>query len=398
MHRYDVYATRFDSLGIVDELVPARGLSFSMPLSDHGDCSFSATVEPGASFWRSALALPFSGVLIARDGVPWWEGIVVDERETGPRTFSFTAREWGWVFEEEIDAVPRLWKTPTNDHQIFRELIADAQAISGQDYRIELGTTMGAHESIKTDLTPWAKTKVGREFRAVSNAEGGPEWYFGAGGTLDAPRRPLVLGDRLGHVTPQAVLEHVEDTVPYRPPSGPPRVTLLGNLFPGEAPVVPVRRAGGNVIAKTRSRSRQGAATRVVATGDGQGAAQLRQTATAQDLIDRGWPRITSFSDYTDVKDRSTLTRHAWADLRAQAGITTAYSLVTLDGDPTADWADTPRGSTVQVKLDTDVYGGERPVGGPDGFPARCLNTIVRVPDSGPAQVEWQVADVLEVR
>jgi hypothetical protein len=45
--RYEVYATRFDSTGIVDELVPARNLSFSFPLSDHGEASFDATVEPG---------------------------------------------------------------------------------------------------------------------------------------------------------------------------------------------------------------------------------------------------------------------------------------------------------------------------------------------------------------
>ena len=106
---------------------------------------------------------------------------------------------------------------------------------------------------------------------------------------------------------------------------------------------------------------------------------------------------MTSFSDYSDVTVKATLNRHAAADLKAVAGIATAYSLVTLDGDPTADWSQTPRGSSVRVVLDTDVYGCDRPVGGADGFTARCINTLVRVPDSGSAQIEWQVDETLEV-
>lgn len=395
MPRYEVYATRFDSTGIVDELVPARGLSFSMPLNDHGECSFTASVEPGRSFWRPALSMPFSGVLVARDGVPWWSGILTDERPAGPRSFGFTAREWGWFFEEKVPAVPRSW-ADANDHAIFRDLIDDAQAIAGQNLMVETGSTIGATTSDRV-VNAWDKTTVGREFRSVADAEGGPEWYFATAGTMEAPRRLLVLGDRLGHTQAQTVLEYVEDTEAYAAPDAPPTVTLLGDLFPGPAPLVPVRRGGGNVIAQGRSRSLAEAATVVVATGSGEEAAQLRSTAPATSLLAQGWPRMTSFSDYNDVVKSATLARHASADLAARAGIATGYSLVTLDGDPSADWTQTPRGSTVRVVLDTDVYGADRPVGGADGFDARCIGITVRVPDAGEAQVEWSVADVLEV-
>ena len=395
MPRYEVYATRYDSLGIVDELVPARDLTFSLPLNDHGECTFTATVEPGKSFWRAALALPFAGVLVSRDGVPVWEGLVIEERPSGPRSFQFTAREWGWFFEEKVPAVPRTW-SKANDHLIFRQLISDAQAISGQNLLIELGSTLGSTVSDRV-VALWDKTTVGREFRSVADAEGGPEWYIQSGGTLDAPRRQLILGDRLGQADPQMVLEYVEDTEEYQAPDAPPVVTLLGDLFPGVAPQVPTRRAGGNVIAQGRSRTLAEAATVAVATGSGEEAAQLRSTATASNLLALGWPRMTSFSDYSDVTVKATLNRHAAADLKAVAGIATAYSLVTLDGDPTADWSQTPRGSSVRVVLDTDVYGGDRPVGGADGFTARCINTLVRVPDSGSAQIEWQVDETLEV-
>ena len=394
MPRYEVYATRYDSLGIVDELVPARDLTFSLPLNDHGECTFTATVEPGKSFWRAALALPFAGVLVSRDGVPVWEGLVIEERPSGPRSFQFTAREWGWFFEEKVPAVPRRW-IKANDHLIFRQLISDAQAISGQNLLIELGSTLGATVSDRA-VAAWDKTTVGREFRSVADAEGGPEWYIQSGGTLDAPRRQLILGDRLGQTDPQMVLEYVEDTERYQAPDAPPIVTLLGDLFPGVAPEVPTRRAGGNVIAQGRSRTLAEAATVAIATGSGEEAAQLRSTATASNLLTLGWPRMTSFSDYSDVSVKTTLNRHASADLKAVAGIATAYSLVTLDGDPTADWSQTPRGSSVRVVLDTDVYGGDRPVGGADGFTARCINTLVRVPDSGSAQIEWQVDETLE--
>ena len=53
---FEVYATRWDDGHIIEELIPARGLEFTLPLSDHGDAAFSATVEPGRSWWRAALS------------------------------------------------------------------------------------------------------------------------------------------------------------------------------------------------------------------------------------------------------------------------------------------------------------------------------------------------------
>jgi hypothetical protein len=103
MPRYTVWATRWDDTRIINE-IPARGLSFSMPLSDHGECSFSATVEPGRSDWRPSVAPPMSGVLIARDGVPVWQGRIVSERQDGLRSFSFQCREWGSFFETAASA------------------------------------------------------------------------------------------------------------------------------------------------------------------------------------------------------------------------------------------------------------------------------------------------------
>ena len=57
MPQYDVYACRWDDAHVVEEIIPARGLEMSFPLSDHGECSFSATVE---------LARTIAGVTIAR--------------------------------------------------------------------------------------------------------------------------------------------------------------------------------------------------------------------------------------------------------------------------------------------------------------------------------------------
>lgn len=297
--------------------------------------------------------------------------------------------------------MPRQWATLTNDHIIFRQLVDDAQAIAGQNLQIDTGSTLGAASSIKTDLTAQSKTTVGKEFRKVGEAAGGPDWYFSISGTLDNPVRRLQLADRHGQVTPEAVLEYVEDTVPPEERSQPPRVALLGDLYPGPRPLVPVRRAGGNVIALGRSRSLAEAATVVVATGAGQEKAQLRTTVTAPTLLAAGWPRMTSFVEDSTVEQPATLLRNARAELAKRAGIATGYSLVTLDPEPgevvSADWTNTPRGSNVRAVLDTDVYGGDRPVGGQGGFVSRCVNTVVRVPDSGAAQVEWQVADVLEV-
>ena len=322
-------------------------------------------------------------------------GMVVDERPAGPRSFTFTAREWGWFFEEKVPAVPHAWSN-VNDHVIFRDLVTDAQAISGQNVLVEVGSTLGAQTSDRV-VNSWDKTTAGREFRSVGEAAGGPEWYFGTAGTLDAPKRQLILGDRLGHTSAETVLEYVEDTEDYRAPDGPPMVALLGDLFPGPAPMVPVRRAGGNVIAQGRARSLAEAATVVTAFGAGNETGQITRSATNSTLLSRGWPRMTEFTEYGDVTSTTTLQRHASADLAARSGIATGYSFVTLDDDPTADWTKTPRGSNVRVILDTDIYGGDRPVGGVDGFEARSTDITVRIPDSGPGQVEWSIADVLEV-
>src|SRR5690349_9970818 len=249
MSKYEVYATRWDSPFIIEELIPARGLQFSMPLSDHGTASFSATVEPGRSFWRPAIAPIMSGVLIARDGIPVWQGWVTSERETGPRTFDFSCVEWGGFFER----VPPVAKTYTNwnDHDLFRDLISSAVAVSGQDPKIILGSTKGAARSdLKID--PWEDTRVAAKFTDLGNAEGGPEWYFGSAGTLANPQRVLVLGDRLGSTTAETVLEFVEDTEDPADNYGTPRVALLGDLFPVGSTVPALGRRGGNVLAKAR--------------------------------------------------------------------------------------------------------------------------------------------------
>ena len=154
---FEVYATRFDDPRIVEELIPARGLEFTMPLSDHGECSFSATVEPRRSFWRSAVSASMSGILVCSDGWPVWSGQLLSDRQSGPRTFDFMCDEWGSFFEG-CPSVP-LTVTGMNDHALFRRLISDAQAISGQNAHILLGTTTGASVSDMT-INTWDSTTV----------------------------------------------------------------------------------------------------------------------------------------------------------------------------------------------------------------------------------------------
>lgn len=388
MPRYEVYATRWDDPHVVDELIPAKGLEFSMPLSEHGECSFTASVEPGWSSWRSSLTKDVSGVMVTRDGQPVWSGWLVEDRESGPREFSFRAIEWGFFFTA-VPAVPRVY-SQDNDCAIFRDLINRAQAIDGQDVAVNTGTATGATLSDRT-INPWDDTTVEREFRSVGEAAGGPEWYFGVTGSMDNPVRQLVLGDRLGNL-PDAddltVLEFVEDTDPVVGPTGIPVVGLLGDLFPGTPLAVPTRRAGGNVIAKVRTRQSDSTTVAVAANTEAENA-QKRKTATSG-LLSAGWPRLTRVQSYDDVVIPATLQRHADADLAKAEGLATGYSLVTLDDDP--DWTQCPRGSSVMVSIDTDVYAGPRPL----EFTTRLLNLTVRVPETGRAQVQWDTATVQE--
>lgn len=388
MPKYEVYATRWDNPRIIEELIPARGLEFSLPLSGHGEASFSATVEPGKSFWRPSISPVISGLLIARDGVPVWQGWVLSEDEGGNREFTFRCVEWG-AFFERVPAVARSWGNG-NDHQIFRDIVADAQAVPGQNILVQAGSTTGASFSDYT-INAWDNKSAAAAFLEVADAQGGPEWYFGTAGTLDNPVRQLVLGDRLGHTTAQTVLEFVEDTEDYQAPEAPPSVVLLSDVLgPAGSVSVPSRRAGGNVIAKARRRDASKSATVALAIGAGEEKAQIRRTATANSLLAAGWPRMTTVASYTDVTNTTTLQRHANADLAASAGVLTGYSFVTLDGEP--EWTQVPRGSALMGVLDTDLYGGVRPV----ETDTRLLNLTVNVPDDGgDAQVRWDTADVL---
>jgi len=383
---FEVYATRWDDGHVVEELIPARGLEFTLPLSDHGECSFSATVEPRRSFWRPALSCAMSGILICRDGVPMWSGQMLGERQSGPRTFDFTFAEWGSFFET-CPAVP-FTLTNTNDHVLQRRLISDAQAVAGQDVGIILGSTLGATLSDLT-INAWGTTTAEEEFRRLGEHAGGPEWYVNTTGTLENPTRTLVQGDRLGSVTPQqgAVLEYVEDTEAYVPPEAPPKPTLLGSLFPGQQPYAIVGgRRGGNVISHPARQQSPGiTATRAVGAGDQ--LAQLRKYATATTLLTAGYPKKTKTASYVDVVDPTTLQRHADSDLAAASGMTTSWTLSTFESDP--DWTQIARGDTVRVEADTDVYASERPL----VFTSRVLDMAVKVNDDGPAEVNYHIAD-----
>jgi len=381
---FEVYATSWSDPHPIEQ-IPATGLEMSFPLSDHGECSFSATVEPGRSFWRPALSAAMSGVLICSDGVPVWSGQMMSESQSGPRTFDFTFAEWGSFFEQ-IPAKP-LTLANTNDHDLFRRFITDAQAVAGQDCGIILGSSLGASVS---DLTihAWDSTTVEEEFRRLADAENGPEWYFATGGTLDAPTRNLVLGDRLGSVSPVAVLEYVEDTQAYVAPESPPTLTLLGSLFPGAQPYAVIGgRRGGNIIAHPARQVTPGV-TAVIAVGAGQESAQLRRTATATALLTAGYPLKTKTVQYNDVSIPATLQKHANADLAAASGMTTAFTISTFGSDP--DWSQIARGDTVRVELDTDVYATERPW----IFTSRVLGISVHVPDTGQLAVNYSIAAV----
>lgn len=388
MTEYEVYATRWDDPHIVEELLPARDLSFSMPLSDHGDASFSATVEPGKSVWRAAVGLPLSGLLIARDGQPVWSGWISAERQTGPRTFQFSALEWGSFFTR--CPAPSKSYSVINDHAIILDLISGAQAVPGQDVKVTMTATQGAQAS-SLDIPSTDTRDVMALVKEVADADGGPEWYFGTTGTLANPVRRLVLGDRLGATSPVDVLHYVEDTPDWQTADSTPGVVLLSDVFRAGTVAPPLGRRGGNVLALARGRDIARSATAAIGIGDGSGAAQLRANVEASTLLARGWPRLTATYQHNNVGTSALLTRLTRGDLAAVAGISTQYTLATFDGDP--DWTQIARGSTMRAILDTDIYAGSRPL----TIESRVLNTTVNVDDDGgPAQVTWDIAETLE--
>lgn len=394
MAQYEVYVTSWDSPNIVSEVVPARGLSFSFPLSAHGEASFTATVPPGGASWRRSLGGVRSGCLIAEvldsgTSVPIWAGrLKSEEQQPGTRTYTFNFQEWGSALDWFPAPVDRWSNWYDTDFMV--DVLEQVQAVSGQNLQIGTqGVTRGSSIS-DFEVKAWDVITAEEKLAEAARAEGGPEWYYTVGGSLKTPLRQFVAADRLGLVAPATMLEFVEDTQDPDPLQATPTVALLGELFPGQGAIVLPGRRGGNVVAAGRSQDSEKAATVVVAIGAGQEALQLRAPAVAQDLLDAGFPRITRTVQFDNVTDQRTLQRHADAELATVRGLLTDYSLVTIGRAP--DWRQVPRGSTLRVSLDTDVYGARRPL----EFTPRLLNLTVAVPDSGPEQVRWDVASVLE--
>lgn len=383
---YQVYATTWDTGAVVEE-IPARSLSFTLPLSDHGECSFTATAVPGAA-WRAATSPPLSGILVCRDETPVWCGWLVQDEQTGPREFSLRAREWGFAFTA-VPPVPYTYDN-WNDHAIIRDIFTRAQAIDGQDYGVEIPVTAGAAVSDLT-IKAWDRTlTVEGILDDLCNAEGGPEWYVTVTGTIATPGRVLVLGDRLGS-SEETVLEHVDSAVAGAAP-GISVLTTLSSLISTGFTASGVELRGGNVFDLKRVRDSSRTATATVAVGAGSQGAQLVATAQSSRLLSAGYPRLTRTRTYSDVVRATTLQRHANADLAAACGVLTGYEAVTFDGDP--DWTAVPRGSSIRLISDSDVYGGVRPM----VVKSRVFCQSVQVPDDGgAAQVTWSLADVLEV-
>ena len=391
--RYAVYATRWDDPHIVEEIATARDLEFTMPLMQHGEATFSATVEPGLSVWRPALSPIISGVIIAKDDVPVWSGWVTGEEQQGPRTFQFHCVEWGAFFARcpavgASGGTAPKW-TGVNDHQIFTELVRNAQQIAGQDVGVEIDLTSRGAASSDLTINAWDHAMTEPTFVALGNAEGGPEWYFTGGGTLQEPRRILMLEDRLGKTEPEHVLEYVEDTAEYVRPAAPPTPTLLGNLFPGQQPQARVGRTGGNIIAAPmRSVDGTQFASAVTAVGAGEEKDQITADAESN-LLALGFPRQTDVTTYSEVTRPATLQKHADADLAASSGLLTVWQVSTYASEP--DVFSVGRGDTVRCEFDTDVYGGDRPT----VFESRVLSITVKVPDQGDAEATWTLAEVV---
>lgn len=396
---FEVYATRWDSPGIVSEIIPARDLTFSFPNSGHGEASFSATVEPGRSFWRASIGGTRSGILIAESqdngpSVPIWAGRLKNEPQQGPRGFQFNAVEWGSGFDW-FPAVVDEWDNVV-DTTLVSDIVTRVQQVAGQN--LSIAPLVVSPTSARSDLTvpTWDTRTAGDVLTELGNAEGGPEWWCGVTGSLRQPKRVYALaqthGDQSGNA---ATLEYVEDTPEAQQPPSKPTMAMLGQLFPGQPPVWPtgrLGRRGGNVLSCQRTQDPEKSATRIVATGEGQEATQKRATATADNLLAAGWPLITRTVSFPDVSDLRTLQRHADAELAASAGLMTGYALVTRGSQP--DWRKISRGSMVRVSLDTDVYAGPRPL----NFTTRVLNkTIAAADDGGDELIRWDLANVLEV-
>lgn len=272
-----------------------------------------------------------------------WGGIIWDaEPDIASGTLRIAAQTWSSYFQRSLIRDTLVYRNSTggyDQHQVFRELVAYAQAKSSAN----IGVVVDTHNSavlVTQIYGPGAgdgarpDKPVLEALRELAESDPGFEYTddWSDDGTTDNPGKRIRLGyPRLG----------VQDG------------TDLLFEHPGSIQTYTWVKDGGdspNVL---------------LAIGAGDGPNQLVETATNTEELAVGYPRLEASTggDYREVVRRATLAAHARADLTALTGgkLAPVFTIAGPDGPQPGDLG---AGDVIRCRLTSDFHRAK-----PDGSP-----------------------------
>jgi len=334
------YFTTDVRTGAVLADISASDASFERALSGSGEGRVTVTVPAGLLDFKAATEPVRCALWAAADGVLMWGGIIWKREASGTRAVSISASEYGSYFDRRL-VTRNATFTQVDQLDIARSLVTTAQAVSGGDVRVVVGTETSG---ILRDRTYAGSdlASVASRLDELANVDKGFDYAWDPEYSNGLPRVRLSLGyPRLG--SGEHLIEAESDAVAFGWPED------------------------GSVMALTAYAVGQ------VADGAATGTAKPIQSVANADLLTQ-YPLVERMESY-DVSDPAVLGQHATADLAAYSApvvaptVTVPESLALNIGIRVGDvvrlrnsdpdvWPGTFDGSLRCVGLTYDASGG----------------------------------------
>lgn len=267
-------------------------------------------------------------VWIERDRQIWWGGIVWTLTANSASREGATAELQAATFDSYLEhrlLTEDLRATDVDQFEVARRLVEYAQSAEGADIGIRLDERQTSGIKRTRRYSRYDLPKLRDLLDKLAAAENGFEW------------RIRCYRNDTGERTKELQLGHPRITTARGPAD-----TVLD--FPG--PVTSYRFPYDATTRATHWTSRG------ATVGDGN-RPLLSRPQYIPGATDEGWPRLDGTSDYSDTKDRDTLTEHARADLR-EAWNRTTVPEVTVDLEA-ARLTPAILGATVRLRI-ADVW------------------------------------------
>lgn len=351
MAEYNLLLTDFLT-GALRGRFRVEGLSYSRTLNDAGSMSATFSYAGRGVLFQDpvgATTLGKTACYVERNesqimwgGIPWTR-----KRQSGaPGKLEIQCTEFGSYLRRRL-IVDTLTFAAQDQLAIARDLIRYAQgqamtSVAGAPITIakpggSLGITLGSETSgVLRDRTYLGSERksIGDALKELASVDQGfdfsidPAYSAGLGSSIT---RPLALSyPRRGKAAPQS--------------------TLRWEL-------------GSQMTTYEWDEDATAIATTSYALGAGEGAAMLQSSASAQYLIDAGYPLLETSRPYKDISIQSTLDSHAVADSKADGVPAVVLPRITVNGDMDPQVGEYLCGDEVAIVIDDESFPSWAPAG-----------------------------------